>query len=218
MHPNENTNQRPRRIYDGDVIERAGLRFRVNFEQDCDYGAPWDECDGHGPVREGRTSSYGHASKAPGERVLGTTRWATWFYDVAAATELAKRDGWGLSPQDVADLGKRLGHEPTAGEIRAEAVRQDFEYLRGYLRDDWGYVVVRVVMVNDDDEETGEPDYLGGVETFKNYHEVTAWDMAGDLAHQHQRALGVAQSDAAKELAERTYWASRDVATVGLEP
>lgn len=90
----------------------------VRWYYDQDSGPPWEQADGHGPVR-----NLNHArDKRPGERPFGHHGW---FYDWQEAIKIAKRDGWGPGTP-------------------AEAVEADFKYLKGWVNDDWfycGYVV-----------------------------------------------------------------------------
>ncbi len=135
------------RLSDGQQFTHKGHTFVVNFEHDSDTGAPWDETDCHGPV-----SAWANRDKKPGEWVLSSDRFSKRFYDYAEAMRIAKRDGWGLGDDDKATLAKRIGKTPetlTPGEIRAEAVRKDFEYLKGWANDDWHYVGVCVRHVSD---------------------------------------------------------------------
>src|SRR5690606_36343176 len=105
-----------------DTITVNGLTFSVNLEYDDCHGAPWEECDGHGPV-----SDWTSRNKLPGERILNRDRGMYRYYDVAEATRIAKRDSWGIGPDAHATLAARLGREPTAGEIAAAAVESDFQ-------------------------------------------------------------------------------------------
>lgn len=52
-----------------DTIELRGFTFRVDIRPDDSTGAPWDEHDGHGPVRYDRGVSAA-TEKRPGDRVL----------------------------------------------------------------------------------------------------------------------------------------------------
>src|SRR5690606_5719725 len=72
-----------------DNITLNGLTFSVSLEYDYVHRAPWEECDGHGPV-----SDWTSRDKLPGERVLRHDRGSYRYYDVAEATRIAKRDGW----------------------------------------------------------------------------------------------------------------------------
>lgn len=167
---------------DNHTIELKGLTFRVSIEHDDSHGAPWDECDGHGPVRDCR-NLYGRAEKKPGERVLATDRHSAWVYDWAEASRIAKRDGWGLAPDALAALTKKLGREPKPGEVREAAVQADFDYLRHYLNDDWTYIGVVVTLLDVDGEPTSETESLWGIESdAHDYINETARDLASEIA------------------------------------
>lgn len=113
-----------------------GYKVTVSIHQDIHHdGAPWEESDGHGIV-----SGWERRDKRPGERVLNSDRSLNRFYDVAETMKLAKRDGWGLSDEAKSALAVKLGRTPTAGDILAEAVNGDFEYLRGWCNDEWQWL------------------------------------------------------------------------------
>lgn len=135
-------------LFDGDTFTHAGMQFIVSFEHDGNHGAPWEEQDGHGPVSE-----YTRRDKKPGEWVLSSDRSSKRFYDASEATRIAKRDGWGLGDEEKAKLATKLGRTATKGEVTAESVRRDFEYLRGWANDKWHYVGVCVRHVSQDADE-----------------------------------------------------------------
>lgn len=151
----------PRRtLSDGDTFELEGAECRVRFEYDDSHGAPWDECDGHGPVSE-----WAQRDKRPGELVLCQDRRSKRYYDQQEATVIAKRDGWGLGREEATKLTVQLGRAPTRNEIVAEAVRRDFEFLRSWCNDDWHYVGVVVELLDEDGEPTKHHDSLWGIES-----------------------------------------------------
>lgn len=85
-------------LYYGDTFEVDGNTFKVTFPYDEFFRTPWEEDDGHGPVREaGRIGYHGRPHKAPGEMLLGDH----WVYDFAEACKIARRDGWGTLPGDL---------------------------------------------------------------------------------------------------------------------
>lgn len=157
-------------LTDGDTFTHKGRTFHVSIERDADHVDPWVENDGHGPVSEWTTRD-----KMPGEKVLTTEGGGHRFYDVAEATRIAKREGWGLSGEAMQALMRakdyhfRNAHNknrlhklpqlagpvpaPTRGEIIAQAVQKDFEYLRRWCTDDWHYVGVCVRHESQDDSE-----------------------------------------------------------------
>jgi hypothetical protein len=162
-----------------DSIELKGLTFRVAIEPDDGaLGAPWDEHDGHGPVRHTRA-----AFKQPGERILHSDRDGQWLYDWAGAMRKAEKDGWGLSPDDTAALAQKLGRAPTPGEIRAEAVQRDFDFCRRYASGDWDWCGVVVTLLDADGEPTHERESLWGIESDEySYHEEVARELAEEIA------------------------------------
>ena len=161
-----------------DNITINGLTFSVTTECDYDAEAPWDREDGHGPVRKLRTDS-----KRPGERILHSERHYGHAYDFAEAMRIAKRDGWGLVPEAMGDLTAKLGREPTAGEVAAAAVELDFQRLRDWCNDRWGYVGVVVTLQDTDGDDTHECESLWGIESDAHaYLEEIAQELAETLA------------------------------------
>lgn len=166
------------------TIEHGGHSFAVEWAPDSYQPAPWDDCDGHGPVSNWRPVDYaGRVPTAPGERVLyrDGSRYGGpgLVYDVAEAQRIALRDGWGIGEEALAALARKLGREPTRREIAAESVRLDMEYLRGWCCDDWCYMTTRVTLLDAEGEPTAADAYLGGIESMS---EAYALDMAADLA------------------------------------
>ncbi|MNQ25022.1 hypothetical protein D3C85_382340 [compost metagenome] len=176
---------------DGDTFERNGRTFRVFIEHDDDHGAPWEDSDGHGPV-----SDWTSRDKRPGEWVVSSDgrgrarNGSRRFYDAAEANRIAKRDGWGLCDEARAKLAAKLGRVPTAGEVRAEAVRRDFDFLRGWCADEWHYVGVAVAHVpNGTEPDEVKRDYsyaLWGIESDADEYIM---ETAAELADECARAL-----------------------------
>lgn len=81
------------------------ITISAAIEPDNDHGAPWDNCDGHGPV-----SDWTRRDKKPGELVLNTDRQSKRFYDYAEACRIARRDQWGWLPGTLqtCDLGNGI--------------------------------------------------------------------------------------------------------------
>ena len=146
-------------IHDGDTFEHNGRNFRATFSIDDIQETPWEWADGHGVVSE-----WARRDKAPGERILATDGFRKQFYDFAATMKIAKRDAWGLGEDALAALSERLGRAPTRGEIIAESVERDFNYLKDWCDDKWHYVCVCVDLLDEDGELTGDSDSLGMVE------------------------------------------------------
>lgn len=136
---------------DGEEITVKGHKFKVVIEYDNCMAPPWENCDFHGVVVERAITS----EKSPHELSMGDG----YFYDLKATAEIAKRDGWGPSEKAVKSFVKDRGREPTNKEKRMLAIEDDFKRLKGWVNDEWHYVIVGVV------HETGWSEYVGGVES-----------------------------------------------------
>ena len=136
--------------HDGSTFTRNGLQFRARIEHDDSTDAPWIEHDGHGPV-----TNWTRRNKRPGELILNSDRDERRYYDMAEAVKIAKRDGWGH--------GAPVPGE-TAGQKAARAALADFEYLRGWCRDDWHFVMVSVGLIMDGNT-VARSHYIGGIES-----------------------------------------------------
>jgi hypothetical protein len=168
--------------YDSWTFEHNGRAYRAELHHDSDHGAPWDESDGHGPVTD-----WVRRDKLPGEMVLAQDGGSRRYYDFAEASRMAKRDGWGLSPDAVAKLALALGRAPAPGDIRRAAVMADYDHLRRWCDGDWHWCGVVVVGA-----ETGEDRSVWGIESDAgDYLKETARALAEDLASEE------AASDAA---------------------
>lgn len=193
------------RYWDGDTFERHGRTFKVALPYDDDRDAPWDREDGHGPVsdwRSTRDSYTGYPVKEPGERILFRDGRDYRTYDFAEALRIAARDGWGLCDEARAKLATRLGREPTRREVQVQAVEDDFQRLRAWCNDEWGYIGVVVT-----DTETGDRESLWGIESdCEDYIAETAHELADQIADRND------WTDEGR--AERAEWAARDVVTL----
>lgn len=163
-----------RKLYNGDIFEHAGHTFRVQYEPDQYAGYPWENSDGHGPVRKSSHRHGEHGSKAPGERPLNNPdrNEYQFYYDWKAACALAKVDGWNAEPFDAPN---RI----------ARAVQADFDFLAGYLNDQWEYVGVIVELIEEDEDgeyQILDTESLWMVETYKDYHETIGYELADELA------------------------------------
>lgn len=183
----------------GEIIKLPdGYTAIVRMDYDADFGAPWENCDGHGIVSE-----WTSRDKKPGEFVLSedSRGRSKRFYDFAQSVKIARRDGW-----DTAPYG-----QGTNGERAHRAAMADFEYLRAWCRDDWHYVIVSIELQRNG--ETVADDSCGGIETFRDY-----WrEWTAEQLRYHVNADRTARANAAvhsrKETRERNYWACRDVVT-----
>ena len=172
--------------FDGDSVTLPdGFVLTFRAEYDSYHGAPWEEECGHGPVSE-----WTSRAKRSGDLVLCSDRSSCRFYDFAEAMRIAKRDGWGLAPEELAALASRLGRAPTGGEIREAAVRADFERLKGWCDDKWQYVGVILTLSDPDGKEVDQLS-LWGVEDCGDYYQTVAEELAGELEQRH--ALDLAE-------------------------
>lgn len=165
------------RLWDGDVIEHAGFRFKVDMPNDHDAEHPW-QFDGHGPV-----SDWTRRAKRPGEMVLCEDRGQRRFYDFQKAVKAARADGWGSQ----GDEGL------TGGAKAAKAALADFDRLRRYCADQWGYVAVIVSLVDDEGEDMSLPKQaLFGVESDSgDYLLDVATELADEVIAQLKAMGGV---------------------------
>ena len=199
--------------FNSETITVQNRTFEVRFYYDGDQERPWEHSDCHGPVRQ----LHNRADKLPGERIMssGERHSYVWAYDVQAATKLAKKDGWCLSDKCRAELVARLKREPTKGEIVAAAVASDFDFLNGWVNDEWHYMGVSVLPVDkhgdvdDDDEYTHA---LWGIESDSDYWREVAAEQANEIINADKKAFVCRM----REARERKYWASRGVMTVGV--
>lgn len=165
-------------VYDGDIITKSGMRFRVNFEHDEYCDPPWQNDDSCGPVRQ---SNHRHGpdstDKRPGERPLNSPdrREYQYYYDWRAACIQARRDGWNAAPYDAPHRIQR-------------AVQHNFDFIRQWLANDWVYLVVTVRRVDVHDNPIGDSDSCGMVESFEDYHMDKAHEMIGEMVASIRRA------------------------------
>lgn len=192
-----------------ETIEHKGRRFLVSMHFDDDSSPPWEREDGHGPVRYCEDGE----PLQRGETVLYDLPRGRYVYNFGAALVQAFREGWGLCPEDVQALAARLGKKPTKGQIRAEAVRKDMAYVRGWAADHWFYMGVCVQILGPDDEPEDDEfaQAVWGVESCGDHWQEIAASLAGQILHER----GAAWRAALREAREIRAWAARDVQTVG---
>ena len=174
-----------------------GYVVKIETPYDEHHGAPWEECDGHGPVSEWTTRD-----KAPGERILATDRHSRRYYDFAEAVKIARRDGWDTKPYNTG----------TKGERAHRAAEADFEYLRRWCNEQWRYIGVCVTVYRNG-AEIGQ-DSLWGIEDDGDYWKETAAELVNEVIHADEVNRKIAAKLKAKETRERNYWNARDVVTV----
>lgn len=158
--------------YETRDIEQNGKTYRVEFIFDSDMGAPWEEHDGHGVV-----SNWENRDKKPGEVVIASDRGSKRFYDVAATTRIAKRDGWGVSGADTSNM--------TRAQIAALAVQRDMERMRGWCNDVWHWCGVSVFpLTADGDELRSKTESLWGIESDAGeYFEEVISELIAQISH-----------------------------------
>ena len=155
-------------------------QYMVVLEHDDHNGPPQEDCDGHGLVIEldfdpsdpeevayhcGFDEDSDDTAVMEAMARFGMMRMLSnpyqyrhkgaLYYDVWATLAIAKRDGWGCIDAD----------DPEYNDKVLAIVDQDYRYLRGWYDDDWQYVTVCVIPLDED----GEPDhdhaqYVGGYE------------------------------------------------------
>lgn len=177
--------------YETREVERNGRHYVASFYRDDSTGAPWEEHDGHGPVSDWRRGR----EKSPGEWEVSEDRGSFRWYDSREALRIAKRDGWGLGPDELAKLENMTGRKPTAGMIAAEAVRLDFERMRAWCNDSWHWCGVTVRPV-DEHGEPADEEYahaLWGIESDAGaYFDEVIADLCDEVEHDVQRATNPA--------------------------
>ena len=102
----------------------------------------------------------------------------------------AEREGWGLAPDALAALTRKLGHAPTKGQLAGAAVLADFRNLEDWANDRWHYIGVVVTLRNPKGEEV-DSESLWGVEDSGDYYQDVAEELAEELESRH--ALDVAE-------------------------
>ena len=194
--------------FNSETIEHMGVTVRIEYFHDSDSGFPWENDEGCGPVRK---SNHRHGvnwstngDKKPGERPLNCPdrNEYQFYYDWKEAMKIAKRDGWNAAPYDAPNRALR-------------AVQADFDFIRGFLNDDWHYVGIVCTVLDSDGDETTDADSCWGFETFKDYHLAAGKELAESLAESVHKSKLENWRYALREARNRKYWASRDVVTTG---
>ncbi len=203
----------------GEIVTHRGRTFRVEAERDDDAGTPWDDSDGHGPVSE-----WTQRAKLPGEMVLTEDRFRKRYYDFAKACRMARREGWGFLPEPLVTKETAEGWTATAGtftatdtdinkaisavyaahratmtarEYAAGAAMRDFEFLRGWCKDDWQFNIVTVTELDEDGDDK-ESESLCGVDNARDEYLIeVALELADTIADRADEADAV----------DRTAWA-----------
>lgn len=150
-----------------------GLRFHVSIEHDPDKGAPWNEDDSHGIVRNLRDAP------AVGYKQLAQH----WYYDLHASLAKAQSEGWGLSEAKLAELTASLQREPLPVEIAQMAVFEDYQRLLAWCNDGWHWCGVVVILLDAEGNPTNRSEALWGIESDSpEYHQQVAQELAEQMA------------------------------------
>ena len=191
-------------LEDGDVISIRNYAVRVKLMQDTDVTRPWKECDGMGVIRETTNT----CRKRAGERIFG----GRYMFDVAATTAEAKRDSWGVSVERTQAMTRRLGRQPTRGEIVAQAVEEQYEYLVAWANDDWQYCGYKLHLQSPDKGgklvNTGATDSCYGFEYWPSDDTKNQY-LYSEIRRSSEYLVELAE----KEGAEVRFWNERDVVT-----
>ncbi len=171
-----------------------GRYVQVSWCYDHDMGAPWEEHDGHGPVRKSNGRHRKHDDKQPGERPLNAPNrhGYQYYYDWELAIKQAKRDGWGDHIDAFMHLTASHRRVPTKGMIAEYAVEQDFQRLRDWIDEKWHWCGIVAT-----DLETEVDASLWGIESDSDaeFIDECVSDLANEMWPQVLRAL--LQGDAA---------------------
>lgn len=206
-------------VLDASTIEAHSLTFKVEIVQDNDSGKPWKECEGFGPVREAEKGYYDrYLTKKPGERVLhlGDRNCYSWVYDWQGAIALAKRDDWGVSPENRPDNWEKL----SAKQQREIAVQHDFDFLKAWCDEDWVWSGICVTLLIEGEDGDLAP-YDGDLDLSDSLWSVEFWQYKNldDAKNSHAKSVVTEMIDhIAKtylaEQAERLACEERNIVTV----
>jgi hypothetical protein len=116
--------------FDEHIPLSENLHIVAAIADDDTTGEPWKEHDGHGPITDWVTRA-----KRSGERILTQDGNSYRYYDVAEATRIAKRDGWGPMLDGM-----------TRDQSIELAVDADFNHLQRWCNDQWRWVGVVVAI------------------------------------------------------------------------
>lgn len=169
------------------IFSFRGMEFRAYMVEDnTDRYPPWKEYEFHGIISE-----WESRDKKPGERILAEDLGSRMFYDVQSTMRKALAEEWGIAPDRIEEWAQRIGKQPTARQIAAAAVEDDFRRMRAWCADEWHYVGICVCRVDDEGEDIGEPyeHALWGIESDsgREYFQEIANDLADDLSEESRR-------------------------------
>jgi hypothetical protein len=154
-----------------EVVEYKGRSFGVRYPYDEDAEPPWEQGDGHGKVSEWVRGSCGERPhKAPGEWIIASDHTAHRVYDAQEALKRARAEEWstGKAEDTYPQVSKK--------EQAARAVKADFEWMRRWCADQWHYIGVVVMLLDEEDDET------------PTEYEESVWSVEGDTDTPEGRA------------------------------
>ena len=159
------------RSHDGE-LEVDGFTVYYMFENDRDYGPPWEDTD-EDLVRKADKSPgrwYGESDKKPHERPLNRAdrNHYQFYYNWQRAMQKAKKEKWNTPPYDAPNQAER-------------AVQANFDYYKAYLANEWNYVTITVWLAEHPQYEHA----VGGFETYKDYHKESVQELAEELVRMY---------------------------------
>lgn len=221
--------------YDSFRFSHGEREFEARIYYDDSSREPWTDSDGHGPVsewvrRENKPGEWtlceDHGMRRYYDSVEANAiaRHDGWCLTDEHKTELltrlcapvrkaktiAETVRNGIRHRVVTEwetVQRRAPGVPlTAGEIRAESVRRDYEFLRGWCNGDWHYCGVSVCALDDNGKPINDEfaHAIWGIESNADeYIREVAADLAGELCI----ALKVAEAESARRVnALRAAW------------
>lgn len=118
-----------------------GWKIKVEFHHDSDSGPPWKECDGMGVIEES-PRYWGDLHESYRDWRMGEYH----YFDWKATLPIAIKEGWDSKPYGSTDKQERA----------MRAMRSTYEYLRRWCDDQWWYVGMIVILLDEDDTELAE--------------------------------------------------------------
>lgn len=159
-----------------------GSTVEAYMEADEHQIIPWKEFDLYGVVSEWRDVE----SKTPGERILHRDRSSALFYDVPATMEKQKTV-WG-------EAVPREGE--TQRQANARVIEEDFQNLRAFCEDRWGYYGVILKHTTSDGYEKDNIAALWGIEYGDDCDDAYPTTVANDLLAESGLAAQTCEHDA----------------------
>lgn len=162
---------------------KSGLKYRAKFYADYDMRAPHEEHDGHGVVEhlnrsvedilddEDINMSDDLRMRLPLFRELYYERGSYTYYDVIASVNKLVT-AWGCPVDDA-----------------PAQVDKDFEYLRGWYRDDWHWMCISVTKLDADGKHTDNYLMMGGYESMLLEDEAQLSSVLNELAHELETCI-----------------------------